>query len=79
MILTAVIVPSAMSAALIALLAIDAEVILDNGMTLFILYSVYVSRATIRAVSAVIVAACVSLSALSSWIDFISAYCKSVW
>jgi len=36
-----VIVPSAMSAALIALLAIDAEVILDNGMTLFILYSVY--------------------------------------
>jgi len=41
MILTAVIVPSAMSAALIALLAIDAEVILDNGMALFILYSVY--------------------------------------
>jgi len=31
----------AMSAALIALLAIDAEVILDNGMALFILYSVY--------------------------------------
>jgi hypothetical protein len=35
-ILAAVIVPSAMSAALIALLAIDAEVILDNDMTLFI-------------------------------------------
>jgi hypothetical protein len=29
-----------MSAALIALLAIDAEFILDNGMALFILYSV---------------------------------------
>jgi hypothetical protein len=40
MILAAVIVPSAMSAALIALLAIDAEFILDNGMALFILYSV---------------------------------------
>jgi hypothetical protein len=34
------VLPSAMSAVMIALLAIDAEFILDNGMTLFILYSV---------------------------------------
>jgi len=37
------------------------------------------SSATIRAVSALIVSACVSFIALSSCIDFINAYCKSVW
>ena len=53
MILAAVIVPSAMSAAATALFAIDAEFILDNGMTLFVLYSVYKPSAAFSFASSV--------------------------
>jgi hypothetical protein len=51
-----------------------------NPFCPIVLIGIYLpSSATMRAVSALIVSACVSLSALSSCIDFINAYCKSVW